>query len=391
MSAIHSSRVDDVLRRSAARSPHRPALAFGDRSWTYRELDDAVTRAAAELLAKGVGSQERVAVYGSNSDAYVIAFLACSRAGLVHVPINNALTGDELDYLLTDSGASLVLADPGLAPRVVQVSDVPVMALRDSDESLLSRVRSCGGPVPEVPEPDVDESGLVQLLYTSGTTSAPKGAMMSHRALVHEYFSTIVALDLTGNDAPLHVMPLYHSAGMHVWMMPYLAVGAANQLMPSADVTAILEQIEETRAGSIFLAPTVWVPLSQHEDFARRDLSSLRKAIYGASIMPVPVLERLQKALPQLGFYNAFGQSEIGPLATVLRPEEHARHPGLHHVVERLTAAAVAVSEVADERNVQHDELVPRVRAPVVPVVKPRPRTEDTDRPAVMGNYPVRR
>ena len=126
------------------------------------------------------------------------------------------------------------------------------MALRDSDESLLSRVRSCGGPVPEVPEPGVDESGLVQLLYTSGTTSAPRGAMMSHRALVHEYFSTIVALDLTGNDAPLHVMPLYHSAGMHVWMMPYLAVGAANQLMPSADVTAILEQIEETRAGSIF-------------------------------------------------------------------------------------------------------------------------------------------
>jgi fatty-acyl-CoA synthase len=327
MSAIHSSRVDDIMRRSAARSPHRPALAFGDRSWTYRELDEAVTRAAAELLATGIGSQERVAAYGSNSDAYVIAFLACSRAGLVHVPINNALTGDELDYLLTDSGASLVLADPGLASRVVQVSDVPVMSLRDSDESLLSRVRSGGVPVPEVPEPDVDESGLVQLLYTSGTTSAPKGAMMSHRALVHEYFSTIVALDLTCNDAPLHVMPLYHSAGMHVWMMPYLAVGAANQLMPSADVTAILEQIEKTRAGSIFLAPTVWVPLSQHEDFARRDLSSLHKAIYGASIMPVPVLERLQEALPQLDFYNAFGQSEIGPLATVLRPEEHAARP----------------------------------------------------------------
>lgn len=327
MSAIHSSRVDDVLRRSAARSPNHPALTFGDRSWTYRELDDAVTRAAVELLAAGIGTQERVAAYGSNSDAYVIAFLACSRAGLVHVPINNALTGDELDYLLTDSGASLVLADPDLAPRVAQVSDVPVMALRDSDESLLSRVRAGAGPVPVVPQPDVDESGLVQLLYTSGTTSAPKGAMMSHRALVHEYFSTIVALDLTGNDAPLHVMPLYHSAGMHVWMMPYLAIGAANHLLPSADVATILEQIEKTGAGSIFLAPTVWVPLSQHDDFVRRDLSSLRKAIYGASIMPVPVLERLQKALPQLGFYNAFGQSEIGPLATVLRPEEHAARP----------------------------------------------------------------
>lgn len=327
MSAIHSSRVDDVLRRSAARSPHSPALAFGPRTWTYRELDDAVTRAAAELLASGVESQARVATYGSNSDAYVIAFLACSRAGLVHVPINNALTGDELDYLLTDSGASLVLADPGLAPHVRQVSDVPIVALRDTDDSLLARVRSAANPVPALPEPEVDESGLVQLLYTSGTTSAPKGAMMSHRALVHEYFSTIVALDLTGNDAPLHAMPLYHSAGMHVWMMPYLAVGAANRLLPSADVATILEQIETHRAGSIFLAPTVWVPLSQHPDFAGRDLSSMRKAVYGASIMPVPVLEKLQKALPDLGFYNAFGQSEIGPLATVLRPEEHAQRP----------------------------------------------------------------
>lgn len=93
MSAIHSSRVDDVLRRSAARSPHSTALTFEPRSWTYRELDDAVTRAAAELLAFDLDSQARVATYGSNSDAYVIAFLACSRAGLVHVPINNALTG----------------------------------------------------------------------------------------------------------------------------------------------------------------------------------------------------------------------------------------------------------------------------------------------------------
>ena len=182
------------------------------------------------------------------------------------------------------------------------------MALRDNDESLLSRVRSCGGPVPEVPEPDVDESGLVQLLYTSGTTSAPKGAMMSHRALVHEYFSTIVALDLTGNDAPLHVMPLYHSAGMRVDD----AVPGGRRGQPT-DAVRRRHRHPRTDRGDPghlhLLAPTVWVPLSQHEDFARRDLSSLRKAIYGASIMPVPVLERLQKALPQLGFYNAFGQA----------------------------------------------------------------------------------
>ncbi|MCW2823333.1 MAG: acyl-CoA synthetase, partial [Aeromicrobium sp.] len=152
----------------------------------------------------------------------------------------------------------------------------------------------------------------------------PKGAMMTHRALVHEYLSSIVALDLADDDEPLHPMPLYHSAGMHVFLMPYLAVGATNHLMETPDIPEILRLVEERALRSLFLAPTVWVPLSQHPDFATRDLSSLRKAFYGASIMPQPVLVRLQEALPELGFWNCFGQSEIGPLATVLRPEEHA-------------------------------------------------------------------
>src|SRR3954469_24647293 len=122
-------------------------------------------------------------------------------------------------------------------------------------------------------------------------------------------------------------MPLYHSAGMQLFMLPYLAVGATNHLMEAPDVPEILRRIEADRIGALFLAPTVWVPAVNHADFATRDLSSLRKAFYGASIMPGPVLERLQKALPELGFYNLFGQSEIGPLATVLAPDEHAERP----------------------------------------------------------------
>jgi fatty-acyl-CoA synthase len=128
-------------------------------------------------------------------------------------------------------------------------------------------------------------------------------------------------------DEPLHAMPLYHSAGMHVMMLPYLAVGATNHIMESPDVPEVLRRVEADRIGALFLAPTVWVPLANHPDFAARDLSSLRKAFYGASIMPQPVLRRLREALPGLGFYNLFGQSEIGPLATVLQPDEHDEHP----------------------------------------------------------------
>ncbi len=151
--------------------------------------------------------------------------------------------------------------------------------------------------------------------------------MMTHRAFVHEYVSCILSLDLRADDEPLHPMPLYHSAGMHVFLMPYLAVGAVNHLMEAPDIPEILRRIEADSIGALFLAPTVWVPLSNHPDLATRDLSSLHKAFYGASIMPQPVLQRLQARLPDLGFYNCFGQSEIGPLATVLGPEEHAARP----------------------------------------------------------------
>ncbi|MGX7732679.1 acyl-CoA synthetase [Rhodococcus sp. 2H158] len=320
--------VDGVLHRSAARFPHRTALRFGDRTLTYRELDDAVTRAAARLRALGLDQGDRVAAYGTNSDAYVVGYLAVARAGLVHVPINYALRGEELSYLLGQSGARAVLVDPALAGNLEQVlADVPaehVLPLRDADDSLLTA--ACAGEVPEL-DVTVSDADLVQLLYTSGTTSKPKGAMMPHRALVHEYTSSIVALDLAADDNPLVCMPLYHSAGMHVFMMPYLAVGATITLLPAPDIPEILRLVESERIGSLFLAPTVWVPLANHPDLETRDLSSLRKAQYGASIMPVTVLNRLRGRYPGLGFYNCFGQSEIGPLATVLRPEEHEDRP----------------------------------------------------------------
>lgn len=316
-----SSTVDGVLRRSALRSPDRTALLFADRTWSYAELDAAVSRAAGVLLGLGLVKGDRVAAYGKNSDAYLIGFLACARAGLVHVPINYALTGDELHYLIQQSGSALVLTDPALAPRVAQVApELPVVPLRDAETSLLAQV--VNGPVPVI-DADVADTDLVQLLYTSGTTSRPKGAMMSHRALVHEYVSCIVALELTADELPLHSMPLYHSAQMHVFLLPYLAVGATNYLIEAPDIAEILRRVEADKITGLFLAPTVWVPLSNHPELATRDLTSLRKAFYGASIMPVPVLQRLQELLPELAFYNCFGQSEVAPLAAVLGPAEH--------------------------------------------------------------------
>lgn len=362
MQAAHSGAVDAVLRRSSSRFPDRLALTFTDRRWTYAQLDTAVDRVATMFADRGLEHGDRVAAYGVNSDAYLIAFLAVSRAGLVHVPVNYALTGGELEYLLTDSGASLVLVDPAQASTLDSVLDsLPALhslaLLPASGQQVDGTVLGAALESGETAQVDSPATGvnLAQLLYTSGTTSRPKGAMMTHSALMNEYVSCVLALDLTAADEPLVTMPLYHSAAMHVFAMPYLSLGATVHLMATPDIPEILRRVEEDGIGSLFLAPTVWVPLASHPDLERRDLSSLRKAQYGASIMPVTVLQRLRAKYPNLGFYNCFGQSEIGPLACVLRPEEHDARPASAgrpvYFVEARVVDETGVEMAAGERG----------------------------------------
>ena len=227
-------------------NPEATALIFEDREWTYAALDVAVTRAAVRLISSVRPRETGWPPTARTPTPTSSAILACARAGLVHVPINFALTGQELAYLLEQSGSTLVLTDPALRSAVDQLrqeTDVEqVLELRGGPGSLLSECQQ-DGPVPDL-DVSVTDTDLVQLLYTSGTTSRPKGAMMTHRALVHEYLSCLVGLDQHTDDNPLHAMPLYHSAQMHVFLMPWLAVGARNTLVETPDPTDILRRIE---------------------------------------------------------------------------------------------------------------------------------------------------
>ena len=284
---------------------------------------------ARRLLDLKLHKGDRVAAYGKNSDAYLLLYLGCARAGLVHVPVNFALAGEELAYIVNQSGSRALFADPALQERVHAIrgrlgTSIHATLRGGAEHDVLEW--ALGGPAEE-PEVELGDEDLLQLLYTSGTTAAPRGAMLTHRALVHQYSSCIAGLDLDAEDRPLHVLPLYHSAQLHVFLMPYLAMGATNRLHEAPDPLAVLREVEANRITSFFAPPTFWIALLNHPEFARRDLASLRKGYYGASIMPVPVLQQLQARLPGLGFYNCFGQSEIAPLATVLRPEQHAERP----------------------------------------------------------------
>ena len=318
--------LSDAIYRAAARFRDRQALIFGDRIWSFQAIDLATSRVARRLTDIGLRPGDRVAAYGRNSDGYLIAFLACCRAGVVHVPVNYALTGGELRYILDQSGARALLTAPALEANVAGI-EVEMRGRFDGGGELDILATALDPTAPADIDPPIDDASLAQIVYTSGTTAAPKGAMMTHRAMMSQYYSVIHEMDYTAEDRALGALPLYHTAQMHAFTIPQMLVGARTVLIEAPVPDLVLRLIEQERITSFFSPPTVWISLLRHADFAVRDLRSLQRIYYGASIMPVPVLHELRERLPNARPYNCYGQTEIAPLATVLRPEEHDARP----------------------------------------------------------------
>lgn len=326
--------IGDALHRAVVQYPQQIALEYADRCWSYRELNAAVNKVANHMLAQGLNKGDRVAAYGKNSDAYLILWLACTRAGLIHVPVNFSLTERELVYVLTQSGARALFADDSLKGHIDAVCDQLNLSIQGSLHSnarvegktdVLMVAQGAGSE--HSPELALDENDVVQILYTSGTTSDPKGAMHTHRSLMAEYVSCLLHLDIKKTDRCLAALPLYHSAQMHVFTMPALLSGAYTCLLDTPTPELILQQLKQKRLSSFFAPPTVWIALLRHPQFVESELQHLQKLYYGASIMPEPIVKELAERLPDSGLYNCYGQSEIAPLATVLAPDEHAERP----------------------------------------------------------------
>lgn len=330
---IQRNSIGDAFERAALRYKARTALIFSDRSWSFSALLEAVDRVATWLAEAGLVTGDRVAAYGGNSDAFLILWLACARGGFVHVPVNNALVGRELHYILSHSSARALFYDPFLEAKIQDIrAALPgleitgtLQAGQGADILRLAQDHT-RGISPDLGR-DVTDDHLAQLLYTSGTTAAPKGAMMTHRALLAEYTSAIIELSFQDQDISLAALPLYHSAQLHVFTTPHLLVGTTTYLIEAPNPPRCLRMIATHRITSFFAPPTVWISLLRDPQFSDFDLSSLRYIFYGASIMPVPVVQEMRERLPLAKPYNCYGQSEIGPLATVLRPQEHDQRP----------------------------------------------------------------
>ncbi|WP_327084965.1 acyl-CoA synthetase [Nonomuraea sp. NBC_01738] len=324
----------DLLRRSAARYPAKTALIHGDRRLTYAELDAAVNRTANALAARGIGKGDRFALFSHNNDTFVVAYFALARLGAISVPINFMLGAEEVGYILGHSGATGILAEDALLPVAAAavtdavkvrgvIASAPVTAAGWEDAQVWVTAADDAEPRAEIADDDP-----IQLMYTSGTESRPKGATLSSRGLIAQYVTCLVDGEMRHDDVEVHALPLYHCAQLHCFLTPGIYTGATNVILPGADPAAILAAVEAEGATKLFCPPTVWIGLLRHPDFDRRDLSSLRKGYYGASIMPVEVLKEIAARLPEVRLFNFYGQTEMAPVATILGPDEQLTRPG---------------------------------------------------------------
>lgn len=336
--ALRQHSLGDVLRRSAQRTPGKTAIVGGKVSWTYAEFDAVATRFAHALLARGVGPGDRVAILSRNSHAFAAARFGLARMGAVIVPINFMLNADEVAFILKSSGARTLLVGAGFEPLAAAATgkgtDVadriwlpgeeegkqpPGMA---SFDDLLQSEAATG----ELPA--VDARSLLQIIYTSGTESLPKGAMLTHEAVLWEYVSCVVEGSIAAGDVMLHALPLYHCAQLDVFLGPAVYLGATSIITGQPRPDVILPLIERYKVNSFFAPPSVWIALLRSPQFDATDLASLEKGYYGASIMPVEVLKEMQVRMPRVRLWNFYGQTEIAPLATVLYPEDQIRKAG---------------------------------------------------------------
>jgi len=335
--ALRRQTLADLLRRTALRTPDKPGVRCGDTAWTWRDFDAVVSRLAAGLQAEGVAVGERVAVLARNSHGFAALRFALARIGAVLVPVNFMLNADEAAYILRHAGARLLAVDSGLAAlgRAAAAKDTRVERLLwlpseqpgepIADGLNFDRLAECSAAVAE---PGIDRDALLQIVYTSGTESAPKGAMLTHGAVIDQYVSCIVDGEMGEADTVLHALPLYHCAQLDVFLGPCVYLGATSLITAAPTPDNLLPLIAKHRISSFFAPPTVWIGLLRSPLFEQCDLSSLRKGYYGASIMPVAVMHELTARLPQMRLWNFYGQTEIAPLATVLKPEDQLRKPG---------------------------------------------------------------
>lgn len=322
----------------ALRNAGRPAFIDADTGdvLSYRDLEARTNALADALRRRGVRRGDRVATLTLNSPQMMEVLFAVAKIGAIGVPINFRLSAPEVAYVLQDSGACVLFESSSLAAvgseaagagtSVRERITIPDAAERaDGRDSAYERLVTSGDTARH--PFDIAPDDICLIMYTSGTTGRPKGAMLTHRNVQWNVFNSLgFGAGIGREDITLSAAPLFHIGALGVHTMPFTYLGACTVIMESFTPGAWLEHAETHRITKAFLVPAMWAAIAQDPSLGTRDLSSLSFAVSGGAPCPIVVIKALQER--GMAFTEGFGMTETAPVAACLQPEEVIEHAG---------------------------------------------------------------
>jgi fatty-acyl-CoA synthase len=310
------------LDRRHVITPHRVAVADGDRRMTYRALAARVRGLAEGLRSRGIGRGDRVAMLSFNRLEYLEVLFALARLGAVMVPLNWRLVPAELAYQIADSAPGLMIADPEHAAAASEAEaaarlDVPTVLTGDDYEGLV-RTTPAGAPAGRLDDPLI-------IMYTSGTTGRPKGAVLTQGTQVWNSLNIGTAIGLTYSDITLAVLPMFHIGGLGLYTLPALHVGSRVVIQRTFDPEETCRLLREEGVTAMFGVPAIYQALLETPAFQHGDYHHVRFAVGGAPC-PLPVLDAFERR--GLLLQQGYGLTETAPTALIITPEDAFRKKG---------------------------------------------------------------
>ncbi|MCC8243188.1 acyl-CoA synthetase [Saccharothrix luteola] len=346
--------------RRVRKTPEKVAVIHEGRGSTYRQLHERVLRLAHGLRRLGVGRGDRVAYLGPNHPAFLETLFAVGALGAVFVPLNMRLAPAEVAHVLTDSGSDVLVYAPEQA-SVVEAVRAAAGSLRTialdhpaAGESSYEELIAASEADP-IDEP-VTLDDLCLIMYTSGTTGRPKGAMLTHGNLTWNTVNVLVDVDLASDEVTLVVAPLFHTAGLNMTCLPTLIKGGTVVLMPAFDAAEVLDQIETHRVTYMFGVPTMYNAIAACPRWEEADLSSLRQVNCGGAPVPESTIRTYQRR--GLSFSQGYGMTETSPGALYLTKEMSEVKAGTAGVPHFFTDVRVVGPGLTDVTPGEKGEIV---------------------------------
>jgi fatty-acyl-CoA synthase len=311
------------ITERADRAPQRKALTYQEQTWTYGEFVDEIDRLAAVMRQGGIGRGDRVGFLAFNHPLFLVTLFAASRLGAIFVPLNFRLTGAELEFIINDAGVHTLIVgpehqgviDPGratLACKCFYGFDSEAAAWPD-----VRRAMEDSEPLREATE--LAEDDVAVLMYTSGTTGRPKGSMMTCGNIWWNNVNELLALDIMSNDVLLTYAPLFHVGGLNVLTLSCLLKGVHLVLHPTFDPGRVIADVARYKVNLMFAVPAMLLFISQHPDFEKADMSSVRSVMVGGAPCPEALLRLFNER--GIAVNQGYGLTETAAMACFLTPE----------------------------------------------------------------------